>query len=131
MESNQTPEQKTTDSAEWQQDLINRLAFSALNEQRRTRRWGIFFKFLMFTYLVAILFIYSPDISVDPGANARHTALVEIKGVIGPEAEVIRKMGDKTQARDTMRKAGIPITPGSIGNVANLDEALSIASDIG
>lgn len=50
---------------------------------------------------------------------------------IGPEADVIRKMGDKTQARDTMRKAGIPITPGSIGNVADIDEALHIAGDIG
>ncbi len=50
---------------------------------------------------------------------------------IGPDAEVIRKMGDKTEARDTMRKAGIPITPGSIGNVADVDEALKIAKDIG
>ena len=50
---------------------------------------------------------------------------------IGPDPEIIRKMGDKTEARDTMRKAGIPITPGSIGNVANVDEALKIAKDIG
>lgn len=50
---------------------------------------------------------------------------------IGPHAGVIRMMGDKTQARDTMRKAGIPITPGSEGNVADLDEALTIAHDIG
>ncbi|MCG6885780.1 MAG: acetyl-CoA carboxylase biotin carboxylase subunit [Proteobacteria bacterium] len=50
---------------------------------------------------------------------------------IGPEAHVIRMMGDKTTARDTMRKAGIPITPGSDGNVANLDEALTIAATLG
>jgi pyruvate carboxylase subunit A len=50
---------------------------------------------------------------------------------IGPDPDVIRMMGDKTAARDTMRKAGIPITPGSEGNVANLDDALGIAQEIG
>jgi pyruvate carboxylase subunit A len=50
---------------------------------------------------------------------------------IGPTADVIQKLGDKTQARDTMRAAGIPITPGSEGNVANLEEALQIAHEIG
>jgi pyruvate carboxylase subunit A len=50
---------------------------------------------------------------------------------IGPSAEVIRKMGDKTEARQAMQAAGIPVTPGSDGNVANLNEALRIARDIG
>ena len=50
---------------------------------------------------------------------------------IGPDAEVIRMMGDKTRARDTMRAAGIPVTPGSAGNVASLEEALAIAAEIG
>ncbi|MBI1425169.1 MAG: acetyl-CoA carboxylase biotin carboxylase subunit [Gammaproteobacteria bacterium] len=50
---------------------------------------------------------------------------------IGPTPNVIRKMGDKTLARQAMQAAGIPVTPGSDGNVANLDEALRIAKDIG
>lgn len=50
---------------------------------------------------------------------------------IGPSAAVIRQMGDKTQARQAMRTAGIPVTPGSDGNVADLNEALKIAKDIG
>ena len=50
---------------------------------------------------------------------------------IGPNADVIRKMGDKTQARHAMIAAGIPVTPGSDGNVANLEDALVIASQIG
>ena len=33
-----------TGSEEWSRDVINRLAFAAVNEQRRTRRWNIFFK---------------------------------------------------------------------------------------
>ncbi|WP_295389904.1 acetyl-CoA carboxylase biotin carboxylase subunit [uncultured Thiodictyon sp.] len=50
---------------------------------------------------------------------------------IGPSAEVIARMGDKTQARFAMQKAGVPITPGSVGNLENLDEALRVAGQIG
>jgi len=90
MESNQNPEQESAQqeqSSEWQQELINRLAFSAVNEQKRTRRWGIFFKFLTFAYIAAILYIYSPDIDLAKDAAEKHTALVELKGVIAPEKD--------------------------------------------
>jgi pyruvate carboxylase subunit A len=50
---------------------------------------------------------------------------------IGPSAEAIRRMGDKTQARFAMQKAGVPVTPGSTGNLASLDEALKVADEIG
>ena len=50
---------------------------------------------------------------------------------IGPTADVIRRMGDKTQARIAMQKAGVPVTPGSAGNLENLDEALRVADEIG
>jgi pyruvate carboxylase subunit A len=50
---------------------------------------------------------------------------------IGPRPEVIKMMGDKTEARKTMIAAGIPVTPGSEGNVANLEEALVIAEQVG
>jgi len=50
---------------------------------------------------------------------------------IGPDAKVIRQMGDKIQARNAMVKAGIPCTPGSDGNLANLDEAVKLAKKIG
>lgn len=57
----------------------------------------------------------------------------ERRGIIfiGPSAEVIRKMGDKTEARSAMKAAGLPVTPGTDGNVANLEEALSAAEEIG
>ncbi|MDT8387555.1 MAG: signal peptide peptidase SppA [Thiogranum sp.] len=86
MASNDNPQQDPEKSQEWQQDLINRLAFAALNEQRRTRRWGIFFKFMIFAYLIVILFLYTPRMDLDPGAHARHTALVEIEGIIAADA---------------------------------------------
>ncbi len=50
---------------------------------------------------------------------------------IGPSAEVISRMGDKTEARKAMIDAGLPVTPGSEGNLANLDEAIEMAERIG
>ncbi len=50
---------------------------------------------------------------------------------IGPRAEVIRSMGDKTEARQSMIDAGIPVVPGSDGNLASLDEATAVAQRIG
>jgi len=50
---------------------------------------------------------------------------------IGPSAEVIRKMGDKIAAREAMQAAGIPVVPGSDGNLSSVGEALSLADDIG
>ena len=50
---------------------------------------------------------------------------------IGPSAEVIRRMGDKTEARRSMIAAGVPVTPGTEGNVADIAEALSEGDRIG
>lgn len=50
---------------------------------------------------------------------------------IGPSAEVIRRMGDKIEARRTMISAGVPVVPGSEGNLASVEEALSLAEQFG
>ncbi len=50
---------------------------------------------------------------------------------IGPSPEIIRLMGDKAQARATMKSAGIPITPGFDGVIGDEDEAVRIAGQIG
>jgi len=50
---------------------------------------------------------------------------------IGPNAQVIRRMGDKTEARRAMKAAGLPVTPGTDGNISSLDEALSLAESFG
>lgn len=50
---------------------------------------------------------------------------------IGPEADVIRQMGDKIQARNAMINAGIPCVPGSDGNLESLDAAIKLANKIG
>ncbi len=65
--------------------------------------------------------------------NAELASTCAQRGVtfIGPSAEVIRRMGDKTEARRAMIAAGLPVTPGSEGNVESLDEALAVAEQIG
>ena len=50
---------------------------------------------------------------------------------IGPDAGVIHQMGDKIAARTAMQAAGIPVIPGSDGNLASLEEALALAETIG
>ncbi|MBK6365623.1 MAG: acetyl-CoA carboxylase biotin carboxylase subunit [Saprospiraceae bacterium] len=50
---------------------------------------------------------------------------------IGPTAEMIRKMGDKVTAKETMIKAGVPVVPGSGGLVKDVQNGLKIAKTIG
>ncbi|MDH5230662.1 MAG: S49 family peptidase [Gammaproteobacteria bacterium] len=69
------------ESQDWQRDLINRLAFASLNEQRRSRRWSIFFKSLFFVYLFSLFLVYMPDDGSDL-AVGKHTAVIEVSGPI-------------------------------------------------
>ena len=50
---------------------------------------------------------------------------------IGPSGDTIRKAGSKSAARDLMRAAGVPVTPGSDGPVASVEEALTAAESVG
>ena len=50
---------------------------------------------------------------------------------IGPSPSAIRDMGDKTRAREAMIAAGVPVVPGSDGALGSLDEALSLAREMG
>src|SRR5213594_352417 len=49
---------------------------------------------------------------------------------IGPGPEIIRLMGDKAMARQTMTQAGVPVLPGSDGILTSVDEALGFAAEI-
>jgi len=50
---------------------------------------------------------------------------------IGPDPQVIRLMGDKARARRVMKKAGVPILPGSDGPIEGEEKALKVAKEIG
>ncbi|MCP4653525.1 MAG: acetyl-CoA carboxylase biotin carboxylase subunit [Candidatus Omnitrophica bacterium] len=65
--------------------------------------------------------------------NASFAEICESCGLnfIGPSPESIRMMGDKIKAKENMRKAGLPLIPGSKGAVKSKDSALAIAKKIG
>lgn len=75
----------------WERQVLERLAFAALAEQRRSRRWGIFFKMLAFGYVLFALVIgYLHAQGGLAGASAKagkHTALIEVRGVIAARSE--------------------------------------------
>jgi len=50
---------------------------------------------------------------------------------IGPSPQVIRLMGDKARARRAMKKAGVPVLPGSEGTLESEDQAIKVAAEIG
>jgi len=73
----------------WERETLEKLAFASLKEQRTARRWGIFFKLLIFIYLFALLIIFQLRLgdSVDVGGDEKHTAVVEVNGVIASDAD--------------------------------------------
>jgi protease-4 len=71
----------TDNSSNWERGVIEKLALEALREQRRARRWGIFFKALTFAYLTFLLILLL-DLRQGDAFAGKHTALVDIAGVI-------------------------------------------------
>ncbi len=69
----------------WERQIIEKLARSALDEQRKSRNWGIFFKTLTFIYLFALLFIAFGWLGGRETIQGNHTALVELNGVISAD----------------------------------------------
>ena len=70
----------------WERDLLDRLAFAAVTEQRRARRWGIFFKLLLFVYLFSLLLVYWPSGLETSVVGKPHTALIKLEGIIAEDA---------------------------------------------
>lgn len=72
----------------WEREAIEKLAFAGVTELRRTRRWGIFFKSLMFVYLAVVLGIglypsFKQSLGGDDGDG--HTAIINITGMIAED----------------------------------------------
>ena len=70
----------------WERQTIEKVALAAIEEQRHARRWGIFFKMLVFIYLFALLFIGMGWFSKKESAPGKLTALVEVQGIISPNS---------------------------------------------
>ncbi|NNE16356.1 MAG: acetyl-CoA carboxylase biotin carboxylase subunit [Saprospiraceae bacterium] len=93
--------------------------------------------YLSITKIMAAVEITNAD-AVHPGygflaENADFAEVCEEYGVkfIGPSASMIRSMGDKITAKETMIKAKVPVVPGSDGAVKTVKEGLKIAKKIG
>ncbi len=72
----------------WQRKTLEKLLFDTLKEQKRKRRWNIFFKFLLFIILFAVMFSLWPTTTNLPSASKSkaHIGLVDIKGPIADDA---------------------------------------------
>ena len=69
---------------DWERGVLEKLAYSAIQEQRRARRWSIFFKTLTFGYLFIVLFMFMGWFGHGDSAlsTGKHTALIDLEGVI-------------------------------------------------
>lgn len=89
-EDTQQPSIPSTQSQDtkWQRDAIEKLASSALTEQKTSRRWSVFFKGLTFAYLFIILFFALGWLGGGAKNIGAHTALIEVAGVIESGGDV-------------------------------------------
>lgn len=78
----------------WERDLLERLAFASLTEQRRARRWSIFFRFFFAAYIVLLplLIVLAGSAAVSLGEMGRgfatrYTALIDLDGTIAPDSQ--------------------------------------------
>ncbi|MCX7089475.1 MAG: S49 family peptidase [Methylococcales bacterium] len=90
---NQQDSPKSTPTPDWERGIVEKLAFAALNEQRTTRRWGIFFKGLMAVYLTAIfvLAVYPKMKFGESDSDKEHTAVIDLVGVIAEDKDANAK----------------------------------------
>jgi len=78
---------KLAGGAHWEREVLEKLVFATLQEQRSRRRWGIFFKIVVLLVALGALWAYS-DFSftgADMEELSRHTALIDIDGAIEAE----------------------------------------------
>ena len=73
----------------WEREVIEKLALAAVTEQTRARRWSVFFKSLMFAYLLVVFGIAMyPSIKQDMGGDSKdHTAVIDVVGVIAEDKD--------------------------------------------
>jgi protease-4 len=100
----------------WERGVLERLATDALKEQKRARHWGILFKSLTFIYLFILLFVAAGWFKGESALTGRHTALVNLKGVISANDESADKIIQGLQdAFDDSHTAGVVLRINSPG----------------
>ena len=71
----------------WERQTLEKIALASIQEQRRARHWGIFFKLLAFVYLFALLFLGMGWFGKKDAGPGKHTALVAVSGVISSSGQ--------------------------------------------
>jgi len=109
------PEKSTPPN--WERDVLEKLALSALQEQRRSRHWSILFKTLGFLYLFIVLFMVAGWFDGDGVAIPKeHTALIDLQGVIASdEASADSIIGSLQGAFDDKKTKGVILRINSPG----------------
>ena len=64
----------------WARAVLEKLALETLAEQKRRRRWGVFFKLVSLTFLGVIFWSFGDFGSAEPLDGGKHTALVSLEG---------------------------------------------------
>jgi protease-4 len=114
----------------WERGVLEKLALSALQEQRRTRHWGIFFKMLTLGYFFILLFIFMGWLGKSEVAlgTGKHTSLVDMQGVISADSmagadNLIPSLQDAFKDRNTQgvilrinSPGGSPVQAGQIND---------------
>ena len=86
-------DQNGTSKPEWERSLLEKLAFASLNEQKKSRRWGIFFKLFFVGYFVILLIMASGDgLSKKTDPSGEYSAMVDLQGIIAPGSEASADM---------------------------------------
>jgi len=105
------------DAKSWK--LLEKTLLASVQEQRRSRRWGIFFKLMTLGYLIAVLVMFSPMMSFEKGASRseNHTALIEVKGMIADNeaASADNIVGSLRAAFDDAKTKGVILRINSPG----------------
>lgn len=101
----------------WERQTLEKVALAAIEEQRRARHWGIFFKLLLFIYLFALLFLWLGWFGKKDVSPGKHTALVEVRGVIahGNPASADNVMAGLQEAFRDKRTQGVVLRINSPG----------------
>lgn len=83
LDKQETELKSAEQQAGWEREVLERLAFAAINEQKTARRWSIFFKALTFVYLAAILWVaVYPQWEEDISTSRAHVAVIDVMGMI-------------------------------------------------
>lgn len=117
-------------NSNWEREVLGKLAMAAIQEQRRARKWGIFFKLLTFAYLFLVLLMVMGWHAGQPESAlaGKHTALVELNGEIAADKaanadDIIRSLQEAFKDKDTQgvilrinSPGGSPVQAGAIND---------------